>query len=183
MTMPARWLLVDDDDAFRGVLARALARRGAIVEQAADGASALDAAARTTPDAIVLDLKLGEDNGLALIAGLLERAPGARLVLATGYASIPTAVEAMRRGAWHYLAKPFTLDNLLHAFADRADDAPPPAPAEQPPPLRRLQWEHMQRVLSDCDGNVSAAARVLGIDRRTLQRQLQKKPVRERPTD
>ena len=104
-------------------------------------------------------------------------------MLATGYASIPTAVEAMRRGAWHYLAKPFTLDNLLHAFADRADDAPPPAPAEQPPPLRRLQWEHMQRVLSDCDGNVSAAARVLGIDRRTLQRQLQKKPVRERPTD
>jgi len=99
--------------------------------------------------------------------------------VATGYASIPTTVDAMRRGAWNYLAKPFDLALLLSAF----EDAPDPAPADVAPApmaLQRLAWEHIQRVLSDCDGNVSEAARRLGVDRRTLQRRLAKRAGSER---
>lgn len=175
-----RVLVIDDDDAFRNTLGRGLARRGMQVQVAADGASALTLAVQFRPDAIVLDLKLGPDNGLNLIRDLLDACPRARIVLATGYASIATAVDAIRRGAWSYLPKPFTIDALLAAFEDPGDDAPPPEPAAAPPSLRRLSWEHIQRVLTEANGNVSAAARLLGIDRRTLQRRLYKRPERER---
>lgn len=174
-------LIVDDDEAFRATLQRVLGRRGIEVETAADAASALVLAARFAADGIVLDLKLGADNGLALIRDLLAARPDARIVLATGYASIATAVDAIRRGAWSYLPKPFTVDALLAAFEGPEEDQAPPEPADAPPSLRRLSWEHIQRVLSEVDGNVSAAARMLGIDRRTLQRRLHKRPERERP--
>lgn len=179
MNPPARILLIDDDAAFTGVLARQLSRRGHAVDVAdcAAAALAMDTAA---PDWILLDLKLGEDNGLQLLAPLRARHPAARIVLATGYASIPTAVDAIRRGAWHYLAKPFTLDSLLRAFSDSPEEAPVAEPIDRPPALRRLAWEHIQRVLAECGGNVSAAADALGIHRRTLQRRLAKRPVRER---
>jgi two-component system response regulator RegA len=180
MNILNRVLVVDDDEAFRNTLARGLARRGLQVQTAADGVSALTAATQFVPDAIVLDLKLGQDNGLGLIRDLLEACPQARIVLATGYASIATAVDAIRRGAWSYLPKPFTIDALLAAFEDTGDDAPPVEPANAPPSLRRLSWEHIQRVLTEANGNVSAAARLLGIDRRTLQRRLYKRPERER---
>lgn len=183
MSGDARMLLIDDDAAFCTVLARRLQREGIPCDIAHDATSALrllDASPLDArPQRILLDLRLGADNGLALIQALRERCPNARIVLATGYASIATAVDAMRRGAWHYLPKPFDLDSLLRRFGD-APDAVPADIAETPPTLRRLSWEHVQRVLADCEGNVSAAARVLGVDRRTLQRRLAKRPVRER---
>lgn len=180
MTDLRRILVIDDDDAFRNTLVRALTRRGFQVSGAADGDTGMAAAQTRKPDAIVLDLKLGQDNGLSLIRGLLDCCPNARIVLATGYASIATAVDAVRRGAWGYLPKPFGIDALLAAFDDPDADSPPPEPVASPPSLRRLSWEHIQRVLSEADGNVSAAARLLGIDRRTLQRRLHKRPERER---
>lgn len=181
MNFPLRMLLVDDDQAFCAVLSRQLGRHGVQVQVAHDGQSALSAAGTFQPSAILLDLKLGADNGLALIESLAQAAPGARIVLATGYASIATAVDAMRRGAHDYLPKPFTLPGLAAAFAPSQAAELPPAPPSEAASIRRLGWEHIQRVMAECDGNVSAAARVLGLDRRTLQRRLAKRPVRERP--
>lgn len=181
MTEPRRILLVDDDASFCEILARRLARKGFEVKTSHDAATALDALVGFAAQWILLDLKLGADNGLLLIRSLRERRPDARVVLATGYASIATAVDAMRRGAWNYLPKPFDLDALINAFEANAE-SPVTAPvAESASSLRRQNWEHVQRVLAECGGNVSAAARVLGVDRRTLQRQLAKRPVRERP--
>lgn len=179
MSLPARMLLIDDDLAFCQVLARLLARRGIEVQARHDADSALAALGEFAPDGIVLDLKLGADNGLLLIRDLRQRCPQARIVLATGYASIATAVDAMRRGAWNYLPKPFDIEALAQSFAEPAAEAVPAPPAEAAS-LRRQGWEHVQRVLAECGGNVSAAARVLGVDRRTLQRRLAKRPVRER---
>lgn len=183
MSDALRMLLIDDDAAFCIVLSRRLQREGIACDIAHDAESALHLLDALPTDArprrILLDLRLGADNGLALIQALRERCPDARIVLATGYASIATAVDAMRRGAWHYLPKPFDLDSLLCSFGD-TPDAPPVEIAEAPPTLRRQSWEHVQRVLAECEGNVSAAARVLGVDRRTLQRRLAKRPVRER---
>ena len=181
MSFPPSLLLVDDDEAFCRVLSRQLAQRGVATSVAHDAQAALLAATRLQPAGIVLDLKLGADNGLSLIAGLVACSPGSRIVLATGYASIATAVDAIRRGAHHYLPKPFSLADLAQAFADDSADPPPAAPPEAPATLRRQEWEHVQRVLSECQGNISAAARLLGVDRRTLQRRLAKRPVRERP--
>ena len=122
---------------------------------------------------------------MALIPQLKALAPDLRILLLTGYASIATAVEAIKRGAHDYLAKPVDADavvqTLLGTQSDAqhaAQDAPLP---DAPPPLKRLEWEHIQRVLAECDGNVSAAARRLGLHRRTLQRKLAKHPVRETP--
>ncbi|UHQ23132.1 response regulator [Lysobacter sp. 5GHs7-4] len=177
MSLPARLLVIDDDAAFCRILVRHLQRAGVDTHVAHNASDALAAAATFAPDGVLLDLKLGADNGLLLIQSLREMRPQARIVLATGYASIATAVDAMRRGAWNYLPKPFDIDALARAYEQPSDVAPAPA---EPPSLRRQGWEHMQRVLAECGGNVSAAARVLGVDRRTLQRRLAKKPVRER---
>jgi len=179
-TIPSeKILLVDDDDVFVRVLARALTARGFAVSTASDRAGALAAARGTRPEYAVLDLKLGEENGLALIPELLEVQPDLRILLLTGYASIATAVEAIKRGAYDYLAKPVDADQVVQALrgGGRADDETTPAFAA--PPLKRLEWEHIQRVLAECEGNISETARRLGLHRRTLQRKLSKRPVRE----
>lgn len=181
MSFPPRLLVVDDDVMFCRVLARGLQRRGVATELAHTAADGLHAARTFAPDGVLLDLKLGADNGLALIRELATLCPHARIVLATGFASIATAVDAIRRGAWNYLPKPFDLEALEQAFAVPSDDAAPTEPPATPASLRRHEWEHVQRVLAECGGNVSATARVLGLDRRTLQRRLAKRPVRERP--
>jgi two-component system response regulator RegA len=177
--MSTRILVVDDDATFVDVVRRGLERRGYEVATAADGAAACAVARQFEPDRVLLDLKLGEDNGLRVLRELLAICPDARIVLGTGYASIATAVDALRRGAWHYLAKPFDLDTLLRAFEEAPESAAPAPVREEPPALRRLAWEHIQRVLAEYDGNVSLAARALGIHRRTLQRRLAKRPVRD----
>jgi two-component system response regulator RegA len=175
-----RVLLIDDDEVFVRVLARALGARGLAVTTAGNRVDALAAARETSPDFIVLDLKLGDDNGLALIPELLERQPEVRILLLTGYASIATAVEAIKRGAWDYLAKPVDADQVLQAMRSGARTAAGPAALTfAAPPLKRLEWEHIQRMLAECDGNISEAARRLGMHRRTLQRKLSKRPVRE----
>ncbi len=176
-------LLVDDDAAFAGVLARALERRGQRCRHAADAASALALAAEPL-GGIVLDLKLGADNGLALIEPLRALQPDAPILLLTGYASIATAVEAIKRGASDYRPKPVSADEVLKALFGTDDGAAEPGtlpePADAPLHPRRLEWEHLQRVLAEQEGNVSAAARALGLHRRSLQRKLAKKPIAER---
>jgi two-component system response regulator RegA len=179
-TMSESVLLIDDDEVFARVLARALAARGFGVQTAGNRADALAAARELEPDHAVLDLKLGEENGLALIPELLEIQPDLRILLLTGYASIATAVEAIKRGATDYLAKPVDADQVVQALRGGGEGAEPAStPSFAAPPLKRLEWEHIQRVLAECDGNISEAARRLGLHRRTLQRKLAKRPVRE----
>lgn len=182
MNEPARRvILIDDDTVFSAVLARALRARGFEVDTAADGASALAQVREARPDAAVLDLKLGAENGLALIPDLLAARPGLRILLLTGYASIATAVEAIKRGAHDYLAKPVDADQVAQTLLGDSMSATGTAdgPELHTPPLKRLEWEHIQRVLAECDNNISEAARRLGLHRRTLQRKLAKRPVRE----
>ena len=175
-----RVVLIDDDTVFSSVLARALNARGFAVQTAADGAGALALVREHAPDYAVLDLKLGAESGLALIPELLAARPGLRILLLTGYASIATAVEAIKRGAHDYLAKPVDADQVVAALLgdEGGDDEEAPL-AVHTPPLKRLEWEHIQRVLAECDNNISEAARRLGLHRRTLQRKLAKRPVRE----
>lgn len=182
---PRPLLIVDDDAAFVRVLSRALSSRGFEVLGATRADEARQLARRHQPRYCVLDLKLGEENGLKLIAELHALVPQMRILLLTGYASIATAVEAIKRGAHDYLAKPVDADAVVRALLEGegpvgTDDEPPEAP-EAPLALRRLEWEHIQRVLTECDGNISETARRLGMHRRTLQRKLSKHPVRERP--
>ena len=182
MTLPV--LLIDDDAAFATVLARALERRGQPCRHAADGATALRLAGEPLAG-IVLDLKLGADNGLALIEPLRALQPDVPILLLTGFASIATAVEAIKRGATDYRPKPVGADDVLRALFGSDDDTEPepglPEPAAGPMHPKRLEWEHLQRVLAEHDGNVSSAARALGLHRRSLQRKLAKKPLAERP--
>lgn len=180
--LPDRILLIDDDAIFVHVLTRALTARGFEVSGAQDGASALAACVEHKPKYAVLDLKLGSESGLVLIPQLLAAQPGLRILLLTGYASIATAVEAIKRGAHDYLAKPVDADQVVQALLGAAGRAGATgALPDAPPPLKRLEWEHIQRMLADCDGNISEAARRLGLHRRTLQRKLAKRPVREAP--
>ncbi|NII11421.1 response regulator transcription factor [Oleiagrimonas sp. C23AA] len=187
---PPRLLIVDDDAVFARVLARAMDSRGFEVETANDAHQARDVAQRFRPGYCVLDLKLGEENGLRLIPELKAAVPSMRILLLTGYASIATAVEAIKRGAHDYLSKPVDADAVARALLEGesssvssgADDDDTPDAPEAPLPLRRLEWEHIQRVLTECDGNISETARRLGMHRRTLQRKLAKHPVRERPS-
>ncbi|MBE1160587.1 response regulator transcription factor [Dyella acidiphila] len=178
-------LIVDDDATFVRVLSRALTSRGFEVLTASRADEARALSRRHQPRHCVLDLKLGEENGLRLIPELHELVPDMRILLLTGYASIATAVEAIKRGAHDYLAKPVDADAVVRALlegesAQPGDDEVIDAP-EAPLALRRLEWEHIQRVLTECDGNISETARRLGMHRRTLQRKLSKHPVRERP--
>ncbi|HUH36708.1 MAG TPA: response regulator transcription factor [Spongiibacteraceae bacterium] len=170
-------LLVDDDPVFLQSLARALARRDLAVATAEDAASALQQAARLRPTRAVVDLKLADSSGLTLIPQLRELVPEMTIVILTGYSSITTAVEAIKLGADNYLCKPASSAEILAAFELQTPDPAMPLP-EHPPSVERVEWEHIQRVLADHDGNISATARALGMHRRTLQRKLQKRPVR-----
>ncbi|ANX05037.1 response regulator transcription factor [Immundisolibacter cernigliae] len=172
----AELLLVDDDPVFGRVLATALGRRGFQVTLAASVAQARELLPQLRVSHAVLDLRLPDGSGLELVPLLRERLPQVRIVVLSGYASIPTAIDAIKLGATYYLAKPVDADAVVRAF-DAGDAALPaisPLPAE-PPSVRRVEWEHLQRVLKDCDGNVSAAARALRMHRRTLQRKLGKR--------
>lgn len=178
MSEAPSWLLIDDDETFARVLARSLTRRGQRVEVAHDAERALALLAGTAFDHAVLDLNLAGDSGLRLLPRLLALQPGLPVVVLTGYASIATAVEAIKLGAVHYLAKPASASDIQAAFA-RREANPEQEVAEQPMSLRRISWEHLQRVLAEHDGNVSATARALGMHRRTVQRMLAKRPVRD----
>jgi two-component system response regulator RegA len=168
-------LLVDDDQPLRERLARARASRGCAVHQAANADEA-EAHAREWPlTGAVVDLKLAGPNGLEVIRRLRAVQAGLRIVMLTGYGSIATALEAVRLGAASYLTKPADADQILAKLQHLTVGDMAPAPLEVPS-LARAEWEHLQRVLADCGGNISQAARVLGIDRRSLQRKLGKYP-------
>jgi two-component system response regulator RegA len=167
-------LLVDDDEVLRERLAQAIRARGYEVKTAGSGAEALREVAIESPEMAVLDLKMPGMSGLDLLRELRQQDPATRVLMLTGYGSIATAVEATRRGAVGYLPKPADADEILAALRGPGAE-PAPAPAETPS-LARTEWEHIQRVLADCGGNVSEAARRLGIHRRSLQRKLQKYP-------
>jgi two-component system response regulator RegA len=167
-------LLVDDDRLFRERLARALQARGCEVEQSADADEAGQLAETRRFSAAIVDLKLASGSGLDVIRRLRAARPGLRIVMLTGYGSIATALEAVRLGAADYVTKPADADEILARV--RAEDMALVAPPAEAPSLARAEWEHLQRVLSDCDGNISRAARALGIDRRSLQRKLLKYP-------
>ena len=176
MNDDAAFLIVDDDAAFAAALCRSLRRKGFAATAATSAEAALAALATAAPTNVVLDLKLGESSGLQLIPELLARAPASRILVLTGYSSIPTTVEAIKLGAVNYLCKPASAGEIVDAFGNSAAD-PDVALASTPPSVDRLEWEHIQRVLADNGGNISATARALGMHRRTLQRKLQKRPV------
>lgn len=170
-------LIIEDDLAFASVLARRLTRHGFECQQAHDATQGLLLARQFQPSHILLDMKLAEDNGLTLIEPLRLHLPKVLMVLLTGYASIATAVEAIRMGADNYLAKPVDTQTLLNALNSSQDKGQMAPVDEQPLNPKRLEWEHIQQVLIANKGNVSATARLLGMHRRTLQRKLLKKPV------
>lgn len=172
-------LVIDDDTSFNAILVRTLERRGWPALGVLDGASALDAARHGPYERVILDLNLNGSSGLALIPQLLAINPATRIVVLTGYASIATAVDAVKLGAIQYLAKPVEIEAILGAFDDEAPAAGELAAPDEPLSVDRLEWEHIQRVLNENEGNVSATARALKMHRRTLQRKLAKRPVRE----
>ena len=173
-------LLVDDDEVYRNRLARAFVDRGYDVRTAQDYDTALAAANLESPEYAVVDLKMPGKSGLELVKALVEVDPATKIVVLTGYGSIATAIDAVRLGATYYLSKPADADDIVGAFArGEAPPLEPPAPESgdyKAPSLARAEWEHINRVLSDAGGNISEAARRLGIHRRSLQRKLQKYP-------
>jgi two-component system response regulator RegA len=171
-------LVVDDDEPFRTRLVRALASRGFAASGAADYEEAIAAARRETPEFALVDLRLPGKSGLELVRDLKALDPTTTVVILTGYGSIATAIQGVQLGAATYLTKPVDADQIAAALENpRATAVEPAAPMAQP--LARVEWEHIQRVLADCGGNVSQAARLLGIHRRSLQRKLSKYPVAE----
>jgi two-component system, response regulator RegA len=171
--------VVDDDAVFGRTLARALERRCLHCSVFADGDAVLQAARTQSADFLVLDLKLGQQSGLSLIEPLLELHPELRILLLTGYASVATAVEAMKRGAVNYLPKPASADAIVRALLDEEDELPELEDSTRMTPLARVEWEHIQQALVETGGNLSAAARLLGMHRRSLQRKLAKRPSGE----
>ncbi|MFO0571376.1 MAG: response regulator [Polyangiaceae bacterium] len=172
-------LIVDDDHVLRSRLVRAFEDRGFLARGAADFDEAVKLAEEDPPELAVLDLRMPGRGGLELLQELRRIEPHTEVVILTGYGSIATAIDAVRLGAVYFLPKPADADDILAAF-DRGR-APPSTDAHDPaaPSLARTEWEHIQRVLSDTGGNISEAARRLGIHRRSLQRKLQKLPPKQ----
>ncbi len=169
-------LVVDDDDVFRTRLGKAFRDRGFEVRTAPNAELAIRLARQDSPEFAVVDLRMPGASGLDVVRELHAIDPATAMVMLTGYGSIATAVEAVRAGAVHYLSKPVDVDQILAAFEGKS--ASDPGGDHEVPSLARVEWEHIQRVLSDCEGNISRAARLLGLHRRSLQRKLSKDPVR-----
>jgi len=170
-------LLIDDDVEFCEILARALTREGFNVSSAKNVAEAADSVAITMPEFAIVDLCIGQESGLTAVKLLAELNSDMHIVVLTGYASIATAVEAIKLGATHYLTKPAEVEEIIDAFSHKNGNTDIPT-ASAPMSVKRLEWEHMQKILQEHKGNISAAARAMGMHRRTLQRKLQKRPVK-----
>lgn len=176
MHEPQSLLIVEDDTVLRERLVRAFQKRGLDVRGAASIEDALAEARADPPELALVDLRIGAASGLDLIAALRALDPGTRIVVLTGYGSVATAVQAVRLGALHYLTKPADADEIMAAF-NGPDQGADERPSEwRPMSLDRVEWEHINRVLVDSGGNVSEAARLLRVHRRTLQRKLAKYP-------
>jgi two-component system, response regulator RegA len=175
MTEKATLLLVDDDQDFLNALEPAMRKRGFLVRIANSAESAFELAKNDPPEFAVVDLKMSGNSGLVLVRQLASLNAGTRIVVLTGFASVTTAVEAIKLGATHYLAKPVDADEIVAAFEKQTGNDEV-ALASNPLSIERLEWEHIQRVLAEQDGNISATARSLNMHRRTLQRKLNKHP-------
>lgn len=173
-----RVLVVEDDTIFAGVLSRALRTREYEVETASSVEDALAISRSWQPQAAIIDLKLGQESGLELVPLLAANHPDIRILVLTGYASIATAVRAVKLGASDYLSKPADIEDIVVALAGEKGVSAETTLASLPS-MRRLEWEHIQRVLAEHNDNISEAARTLGMHRRTLQRKLAKRPVRK----
>ncbi len=169
-------LLVDDDTSFLQRLGRALEARGFVVNMAASVADGLEHLEKAAPAFAVVDMRLGDGNGLDVISALKRRRPDARAIVLTGYGNIATAVNAVKLGAADYLAKPADADDVIAALLTQ--DGSRPAPPEHPMSADRVRWEHIQRIFELCGRNVSETARQLNMHRRTLQRILAKRAPR-----
>ena len=172
-----QWLIIDDDTVFCRILKKSLDKLGYKVGVTHDGATALMQASELLPNYIILDLNIGQENGVDLIEPLLAIVPQAKILMLTGYASIATAVTAVKLGAYHYLPKPCGIDEVMKAlnidplrYTHQAT-----TPIDERLSLEHHEWEYIHQVLEECQGNISEAARVLKMHRRTLQRKLQKK--------
>jgi len=171
-------LLVDDDETFLNVLSNAMGRRGFDIVSSSSINDAVIQAKKAKPAGAVVDLKLEGESGLDLIPLLIAINPEMNIVVLTGYSSIATAVTAIKRGASEYLSKPVTASEVIKALSGELQQHEG-ADEFSPMSVERVEWEHIQKVLKENDGNISATARSLGMYRRTLQRKLAKKPVAE----
>ena len=171
-------LLVDDDETFCSVLKPALEKRNFKVSVATDVNQGIVLAEQTEPEYAVIDLRIGFDSGLEMVKKLISLDGNTQIVMLTGFASIATAVEAIKLGAIHYLTKPANADEIVNALYKNEGDSSVEI-NHNPLSVKRLEWEHLQTVLMQHDGNISAAARALNMHRRTLQRKLDKRPVKE----
>ena len=171
-------LVVDDDETFRSRLVRALQSRELEAVGARDGEEAVALAKKESPEYAVVDLRMPGMSGLDVVRELKAIDAMTNIVVLTGYGSIATALEAVRLGATHYLTKPADVDDILAAF-DRTNRPPSDLSVVEHnvPSLARAEWEHINRVLTDCGGNITQAARLLGLHRRSLQRKLSKYPT------
>ncbi|MBK8170814.1 MAG: response regulator [Sandaracinaceae bacterium] len=168
-------LVVDDENLFRERLVLALCQRGFEAAGVATAEEAIRSAELDTPECAVVDLRMPRISGLHVVRRLHDLDATTRIVVLTGYGSIATALDALRSGAAHYLTKPADIDDIISAFDHTG------APSLQPPPttvpsLDRVEWEHIDRVLVSCGGNITQAASLLGLHRRSLQRKLAKRP-------
>ncbi len=171
-------LIVDDDETYCSVLQQALEKREFDTYIAFDIDSGMRLAEQITPEYAVIDLRIGHESGLDMVKKLISLDSNTQIIMLTGFASIATAVEAIKLGAIHYLTKPANADEIVQALQKNRGDSSV-AINENPLSVKRLEWEHLQKVLMQHDGNISAAARALNMHRRTLQRKLDKRPVRE----
>jgi two-component system response regulator RegA len=169
-------LVVDDDEIFRSRLCRALCERKWEAETAPDGDEALKFVRDRSPDLVLVDLRMPGKGGIDVVQELRAIDSSMTIIVLTGYGSIPTAISAMKKGANHYLSKPADADQILAVYETLRSASEPLEAPETVPTLARVEWEHMQRVIADCDGNISQSARLLGIHRRSLQRKLSKYP-------
>ena len=176
---PVKMLVVDDDPIFRVRLAKALESRGIRSFAAGNKEEGLSVAREVRPHRAVVDLRMPGESGLVLVRELMALDREMQVVVLTGYGSIATAVEALKLGAVDYMTKPADAEQILAAFERDGEHAAMPDAPESPPTLARVEWEHIQRILGECGGNISATARRLGIHRRSLQRKLSKLPPLE----
>jgi len=171
-------LLVDDDEIFSDILRRSLEREGYAVGCASSIPSAIYTLENRMFHYAVVDLRIGNESGLVLVKDMKQLCPMTKVIVLTGYSSIATAVEAIKLGAIHYLTKPAEIDEIIEAF-EKIDGDEQISLADNPLSIQRMEWEHIQSVLQKHDGNISATARAMGMHRRTLQRKLQKRPVKK----
>ncbi len=165
-------LTIDDDGIFRDRLTKAFAKRGLIAEQAENSTEALKKIKELNPDLIVLDLKLGNESGLDLITEILVLCPKTKIVMLTGYGTIGTTVEAMKKGVVNYLTKPVDADTILAAFLGEIKVNS----TTGIPPLHQIEWDYIQKIIEQCEGNITKASKLLGLHRRSLQRKMKKSP-------